>query len=154
VLEIRNRRFRFEQIFFGGAALVLVYSILHPNIADGREALQITDAWVPASNRTGSDVPLSMTIANASDDADSLLRVRCPVANFSDKHTVDRGEGSPAMRAISAISIAARTSAVLKPDQNHLMLLQTRQPLIAGETFRCTVIFQKAGTIETEVLVR
>ncbi|HVX74686.1 MAG TPA: copper chaperone PCu(A)C [Bradyrhizobium sp.] len=118
------------------------------------EALQITDASVPASSQTGIDVPLSMTIRNASDDADQLLRARCPIANFSEKHTVDRGEGAPAMRAISAIPIAARTGAVLKPDQFHLMLLQTRQPLVAGETFRCTVTFQKAGTIETEVHVK
>ena len=133
---------------------MLVYLILHPKIAVGREALQITDAWIPATSQIGSDVPLSMTIDNASDNADSLLRARCPVANFSEKHTVDRGEGSPAMRAVSAIPIAARTGSVLKPDQFHLMLLQTRQPLVAGETFRCTVIFQKAGTIETEVRVR
>jgi copper(I)-binding protein len=141
-------------MLFGSAALFLACLILDPKNAVGDEALQITDAWVPASSQTGIDVPLSMTIANASDSADSLVRVRCPVANFADKHTVDRGEGSPAMRAISAIPVAARSGAVLKPDQNHLMLLQTRQPLIAGETFRCTVIFQKAGTIETEVRVR
>jgi copper(I)-binding protein len=151
VREFRNRRFRFERLF-GNAALVLVY-LIHPKIAVGGEALQITDAWVPATSRAGSDVPLSMTINNASDNPDSLLRARCPVANFSEKHTVDRGEGAPAMRAISAIPIAARTGAVLKPDQFHLMLLQTRQPLVAGETFRCTVTFQKAGTIETEVRV-
>jgi periplasmic copper chaperone A len=154
VPEIRNRPFRFERTFFGSATLVLVYLILHPKAAVAGEVLEITDAWVPASSQTGIDVPLSMTIANASDNADSLVRVRCPVANFSEKHTVDRGEGSPAMRSISAIPIAARTGAVLKPDQNHLMLLQTREPLVAGETFRCAVIFQKAGTIEAEVRVR
>lgn len=74
--EFRNRRFRFEQLFFGSAALVLVYLILHPKIAAGSEALQITDAWVPATSRIGSDVPLSMRINNASDNADSLLRAR------------------------------------------------------------------------------
>jgi periplasmic copper chaperone A len=109
---------------------------------------------VPAANRIGIDVPLLMTIKNSSDDADSLLRVRCPVANFAEKHTVDRGEGSPAMRAISSIPVAPRTRLVLEPDQYHLMLLQTRQPLVAGETFNCSVDFKKAGTIETEVHVR
>jgi len=154
VPESRNRRFRFEQLLLGSAALALAYLILDPKIAVGSEALEITDAWVPASSSSGIDVALSMTINNASDDADSLLRVRCPVANFSEKHTVDRGEGSPAMRAISAIPIAARSSVEMKPERFHLMLLQTRQPLVSGETFRCTVIFQKAGTIETEVHVK
>jgi periplasmic copper chaperone A len=32
--------------------------------------------------------------------------------------------------------------------------VQTRQPLVAGETFNCSVVFQKAGTVETEVHIR
>ena len=32
--------------------------------------------------------------------------------------------------------------------------LDRMQPLVAGETFSCSVVFQKAGTIETEVHVR
>ena len=152
--EVRGLSSRVERFFFSGAALVAACLGVRPIAASGSEALQISEAWVPAANRIGIDVPLLMTIKNSSDDADSLLRVRCPVANFAEKHTVDRGEGSPAMRAISSIPVAPRTGLVLKPDQYHLMLLQTRQPLVAGETFSCSVVFQKAGTIETEVHVR
>jgi len=43
---------------------------------------------------------------------------------------------------------------VLKADGYHIMLLQTRQPLAAGDKFSCAIDFQKAGTIETEVNVR
>jgi hypothetical protein len=103
--------------------------------------------------KAGGDLPLLMTIKNEADTSDSLLRVRCPVANFSEKHIVDRGEGAPAMRSIAAIPIAANSTIVLKPDGYHVMLLQTRQPLTEGETFTCAVVFQKAGTIETEVRV-
>jgi len=117
------------------------------------DAISISDAWVPAADRVGGDAVLSMTIGNESDVADTLLRVRCPVANFSEKHAVDRGEGSPAMRAIPSIPIAASSTTVLKPDAYHVMLLQTRQMLAAGEAFNCSIVFQKAGTIETEVKV-
>jgi periplasmic copper chaperone A len=34
-----------------------------------------------------------------------------------------------------------------------VMLLQTRQKLVAGEAFTCAVVFQKAGTRETEVQI-
>jgi len=37
VPEFRNRRFRFEQLFFGSAALVLGYLILHPQMAVGSD---------------------------------------------------------------------------------------------------------------------
>jgi copper(I)-binding protein len=154
VPAFRSRNSRIERFFFGGVLLAATCLGLRPNSASGSEAVQVFEAWVPAASRVGIDVPLLMTIKNGSDDADSLLRVRCPIANFAEKHTVDRGEGSPAMRAISSIPVAPRTVVVLKPDQYHLMLVQTRQPLVAGETFNCSVVFQKAGTVETEVHIK
>jgi copper(I)-binding protein len=117
------------------------------------EAVKISQAWVPPAEKVGGDLPLLMTIKNEADTADTLVRVRCPVANFAEKHIVDRGEGAPAMRAIAAIPIAANSTIELKPDGYHVMLLQTRQALTEGETFTCAVVFQKAGTIETEVHV-
>jgi copper(I)-binding protein len=116
-------------------------------------SLKIADAWVPALEKAGGDVPLSMTIQNESGDPDALLRVRCPVANFSERHTVDRGEGAPAMRAIKSIPIDTSGAVTLKPDGYHVMLLQTKQ-LTAGDKFTCSISFQKAGTMEVEVEVR
>jgi len=135
----------------GTGMLVLAAMIAAaPVYAD--EAIRISDAWVQA-DQAGGNVVLSMTIKNDADTADALMRVRCPVANFSEKHTVDRGEGAPAMRSIPSIPIAANAVTVLKADTYHVMLLQTRQALAAGEAFNCSIVFQKAGTIETEVKV-
>ncbi len=120
----------------------------------GEHTLKVAEAWVPVTEKVGADVPLLLTVRNEADAGDALLRVRCPVANFSERHTVDRGEGAPAMRTIRSIPIAGSGTTVLKVDGYHVMLLQTRQPLAAGETFRCSIDFQKAGTIETEVDVR
>ena len=120
----------------------------------GGNTLRVAEAWVPATDKVGADVPLLMTVHNEADAGDALLRVRCPVANFSERHTVDRGEGAPAMRTIPSIPIAAGSTTVLKPDGYHIMLLQIRQPLVAGEKFACSINFQKAGTIETEVNVQ
>jgi copper(I)-binding protein len=58
------------------------------------------------------------------------------------------------MRAISSIPIPAGSTVIMKPTEYHVMLLQTRQPLTVGERFNCALVFQKAGTIETEVEVR
>jgi len=120
----------------------------------GEATMKVVDAWVPVSDKVGADVPLLLTVHNEADAGDTLLRVRCPVSNFSERHTVDRGEGAPAMRTIRSIPIAAGGPTVLKADGYHVMLLQTRQPLAAGEGFTCSIDFQKAGTIETEVKVR
>ena len=131
-----------------GAGLVLT-----PGFAAAGDALQVTSARVPASDEIGIDLPLLMTIRNDAAEADAILRVRCPFANFSEKHTVDRGEGAPAMRAVKSIPIPENKTTELKRDGYHVMLLQTRQKLVDGETFTCAVVFQKAGTKETEVQI-
>jgi copper(I)-binding protein len=137
-----------------GVIVAVVAMAIVPMANGGEAALKVAGAWVPAADKVGVDVPLLLTIQNEAGPEDTLLRVRCPVANFSEKHTVDRGEGAPAMRSVRSIPIAASSTTVLKADGFHIMLLQTRQPLAAGDKFTCAIDFQKAGTIETEVNVR
>lgn len=142
-------------LFAVGLGLIPAVATVDASVAEGlaSNALQVTNAWVPASDQVGVDLPFLMTIKNDAAEADEILRVRCPVSNFSEKHTVDRGEGAPAMRAVSSIPIPAGKTVELKRDGHHVMLLQTRQKLVDGETFTCAVVFQKAGTKETEVRV-
>jgi periplasmic copper chaperone A len=135
-------------------ALGLVAGVaLTPGFVAAGDALQVTNARVPASDEIGIDLPLLMTIRNDAAVADAILRVRCPFANFSVKHTVDRGEGAPAMREVKSIPVPENKTIELKPDGYHVMLLQTRQKLADGETFTCAVVFQNAGTRETEVQI-
>jgi len=126
---------------------------LAPGPAAAGDTLQVTNARVPASDQIGIDLPLLMTIRNDGAEADAISRVRCPIANFSEKHTVDRGEGGLAMRAVKSIPIPENKTVELTRDGYHVMLLQTRQKLVDGEKFTCAVVFQNAGTKETEVQV-
>jgi len=147
----RSGRSRFPAL---GLFVGLVAGLgLTPGFAAAGDALQVTSARVPASDEIGVDLPLLMTIRNDAAEADAILRVRCPFANFSEKHTVDRGEGAPAMREVKSIPIPQNQTIELKRDGFHVMLLQTRQKLVDGETYTCAVVFQKAGTRETEVQI-
>ena len=147
----RSGRSRFPAL---GLFVGLVAGLgLTPGFAAAGDALQVTSARVPASDEIGVDLPLLMTIRNDAAEADAILRVRCPFANFSEKHTVDRGEGAPAMREVKSIPIPQNQTIELKRDGYHVMLLQTRQKLVDGETYTCAVVFQKAGAKETEVQV-
>ena len=138
---------------FAAIGLVAAGLWLTPGFAAAGDALQVTSARVRASDQIGIDLPLLMTIRNDTAEADAILRVRCPFANFSEKHAVDRGEGAPAMRVVKSIPIPEDKTTELKQDGYHVMLLQTRQKLVDGETFTCAVVFQKAGIKETEVQV-
>ena len=142
-----------RSVFAAVSVLTVTFGFKTPPVAAG-EVLQISNAWTLPADREGVDLPLLMTVTNDGDSADALVRVRCPVANFAEKHTVDRGEGAPAMRPISAIPIPAKSTLELKKDGYHVMLLQVRQTLSPGATFNCSIVFQKSGTIETEVHVK
>ena len=121
--------------------------------AEAPGAIEVSNAWTPVSAQTRVDAPLYMTIANHGDGPDSLVRVRCPVADFAEKHVTDRGEGGLAMREVKAIAVPPGAVVTLAPRGAHLMLLHTKQALQAGETFTCSVVFQKAGAVPVEVTV-
>jgi periplasmic copper chaperone A len=116
-------------------------------------SVTVTNAQVPASDTAGSDVPLTMTVVNQASEADALLRVKCPFANFSERHTVDYGEGAPSMRAIPSIPLAAGATVALTAKTYHVMLLQTREQLVEGSVLTCSVAFRNAGSIDVAVQV-
>lgn len=117
--------------------------------------IDVLHASVAPTEKVGSDIPLRMTILNRAAEADSLLRFRCPFANFSERVTVDKGgEGPPSKRPVQSIALKAAGETELTPEGMHVMLLQTRQPLAAGERFTCAASFRKAGSLEVPVEVR
>jgi copper(I)-binding protein len=42
----------------------------------------------------------------------------------------------------------------LEPGGYHLMLLKLKKPLVAGQRYKATLLFEKAGPIEVEFEVR
>src|SRR4051794_38424869 len=96
---------RYRVLALGLVAGLVAGLGLTPGFAAAVDALQVMSARVAASDEIGIELPLLMTIRNDAAEADAILRVRCPFANFSEKHTVDRGEGAPAMREVKSIPI-------------------------------------------------
>lgn len=113
----------------------------------------VSDASVPPNGDVGSNSVLSMTVTNGGADADALVRAACPFANFSEKRTVDRGEGAPSAREIRNIPVPAHTTLRLGPHGYHVLLLQTREKLMAGGGYECSLSFRKAGPMRIQVKV-
>ncbi|WP_298965753.1 copper chaperone PCu(A)C [uncultured Methylobacterium sp.] len=134
--------------------LALFHLGLYPQVAQAGE-ISIVQAWIAPNSTIGTDIPLHMTVVNAGAEADALLRVRCPMANFSEKVTVDKGgEGAPSRRAVPTIAVRAGGDTRLTAEGHHVMLLQTRQVLAEGETFECATSFRRAGPVPMTVTVR
>ena len=114
--------------------------------------LGVTDAWTPAAAASGATVPLYMTVTNTG-AADALLRIRCPVANFTDKRVMDVGEGGLSAREVKALPLPTGKT-VLKAGGAFVQLLQTTQPLAAGDHFDCHLSFKSGTSLDVPVTVR
>jgi periplasmic copper chaperone A len=96
---------------------------------------------------------LSMTVTNDGAESDALVRAACPFANFSEKRTIDHGEGAPSNRAIPNIPLPPHDKVTMVETGFHVELLQVREPLVEGTTFTCNLSFRKAGAMEVRVKV-
>lgn len=136
------------------AALSLTASVMAGASAARAESgpLSVSDAWVPAAAASGATVPLYMTVTNTG-AADALLRIRCPVANFTDKRVMDVGEGGVSAREVKALPLPVGKTD-LKADGAFVQLLQTTQPLAAGDHFDCHLSFKSGTSLDVPVTVR
>jgi copper(I)-binding protein len=57
------------------------------------------------------------------------------------------------MRPVEAIEVTPGAPIVLQPGGLHVMLIGLKAPLKEGERFPLTLTFERAGTIEVEVVV-
>ena|SRR5579871_3633925 len=115
--------------------------------------IAIKNAWTPPAPEAGVDAVLGMVVTNSGADPDALVRVSCPIANFSEKRQIDIGEGGKSAREIKEIPIPAKSTVTLNHDGFHIALLQTREKLEAGQEFECSVSFRHSGKVQVQVHV-
>ena len=112
----------------------------------------------PPGARTGGAY---FEIENRGGDSDRLLRVSTPAAAAAEIHSMTMDGGVMTMRAAAALDDPAPATTfahldattVLSPKSYHVMLLDLKGPLVAGETIPLTLTFEKAGVIEVPLRV-
>src|SRR5215471_14230405 len=104
----------------------------------------------PPGARTGA---VYFTVDNASNESERLMRASSPVSGGVALHQMAHEDGVMKMRAVPSVEIGPGGRLELKPDGYHLMLIDLKQPLRAGETFPLMLTFERAGTIRTMVTV-
>lgn len=86
--------------------------------------------------------------------ADRLLGIRSDVAARTEIHETTLDGGVMRMRPVQALDIAAGTTVEFEPGGLHVMLLDLRRELRAGDTFDVTLNFERAGPMPVTVHVR
>lgn len=106
-------------------------------------------ATVPAQKAGGAFVKIKNTGA-----ADKLIAVSSPVAKEMQLHTMSMEGNVMKMREVKAIDIPANGSVELQPGGFHLMLIDLKSQLKAGDQIPVKLKFEKAGELEVKFQVK
>ena len=109
--------------------------------------LTILHPWVAPTDQRNSDAVVSLKIRNRGKAADRLLGATSPRA----ARIMLEGPSPPSTP--NGIDVAAGAEVVLNSAGLHLTLHDLNKPLIAYDTFPLTLVFEKAGKVEVEVMV-
>lgn len=132
---------------FAAVALVAPTIVL----AQGTSALRIEQPYARATAATARAGGAYMTIVNGGATADRLLRAESAVAARVELHTVIKDGDVMRMRQVPGIDVPANGKAMLAPGGFHVMLMELKAPLKAGESAAITLVFEKAGRVDVAV---
>ena len=102
----------------------------------------ITDAWVKASLPGATVSAAYMHIKSAKPL--KLVRVDTPVASIVELHNMTMKDGVMEMKAMDAVEIFPNKRVELTPGGMHVMLMQVKQPIKAGDKVPLTLTFEAA----------
>lgn len=135
------------------AALAAGLLASSPAMADG---VIVENAWARAT-APGQDSG-SLLFSITSPRAAKLTAVSTPASARAEIHTMTHEEGRMKMRAVDAIVLPAGKKINLSAGGNHIMLIDLRQPLKAGDSVPFTLTLQYGDgskeTVEAKAEVR
>ena len=121
--------------------------------ADRAGALHVDHAFAPAmppGARTGA---VYLAIENHGTQPDRLLGARSPRAVGVELHSMSEHAGVMRMRAVASIPVPPGQTVRFAPGGLHLMLVDPKPALKEGERVPLTLRFERAGSVNVDVVV-
>ena len=123
------------------------------NGAATAQTVTVADAWVRATvaaqRATGAFLKLSIQGADA-----NLIAASSPVAGVTQIHEMAMSEGVMRMREVTGgVPLKAGQSFELKPGGYHIMMMDLKQPVKAGDRVPLTLTFKQANGQQTTTQV-
>jgi hypothetical protein len=131
---------------------------LHEAVADAvllaaDDGVAVHEAWARASPGASSTGAVYVTLMGGA-QPDSLVSVSTPVAARAEVHETINESGIMKMRPTGPIAVPAGQMVTFAPGGSHIMLIDLKRKLVAGESFPLTLRFAHAAPITVEVKVR
>jgi periplasmic copper chaperone A len=115
------------------------------------EPVNVDDPWANATPVGASVAAVYMKLTAAK--ADTLVAASTTVADHVEMHASSEENGVMKMRPLATVELQAGEPFSFAQGGAHFMLIDLRQPLVAGMRFPMTLEFQHAGAITVQVQV-
>ena len=118
-------------------------------------SLDISDPWSRATPKGASVAAGYMKIKNNGPTPDRLISGSSDVAPRFEVHEMRMENGVAKMRQVTGgLEIKPGETVELKPGSLHAMFVGLKKQLSAGDHFKATLVFEKAGPVSVEYDVR
>jgi len=110
----------------------------------------------PWSRPTAAGMPVGVayfSITNRGSVEDTLVAASTPVAASVEMHQSTISDGMARMRPLAQIAIGPGKTVKVEPGGIHLMLMDLKQPLIAGQRVPLTLEFRVAGKVTVQLAI-
>jgi copper(I)-binding protein len=115
------------------------------------KSLSIDHAFARATPPGAKTGGAFFVVENTGTTSDRLIRVASSAAGGAELHEMAMDGGVMKMRAIAAMDVPAGGRLELKPGGYHVMMIDLKQPLKAGDKVPLTLTFERAGSIDIAV---
>lgn len=122
--------------------LLLACSLALASSAWAQSPVQVQDAWARATvaNQSATGAFMKLTAPAAT----RLVEARSPLAGIVEVHEMKLEGDVMRMRAVSALPLPAGQTVELKPGGYHVMLMDLKGPVKAGDALPLTLVFEGA----------
>ena len=117
-------------------------------------ALEIGQPWARATPPTAPTGGGYLSVKNTGTEPDRLISISSPAAGTVQVHEMKMEGNVMRMRELDGpLEIKPGETVTLAPGGMHLMMMGLKEPLKQGEKVPLTLVFEKAGKIDVELVV-
>ncbi|GGH15000.1 hypothetical protein GCM10007036_14680 [Alsobacter metallidurans] len=133
-------------LFLAGAFLLAAPALAHDFQAGELVIVHPTSRATPGGAKVGAGY---LTIRNTTSSDDRLVRIESAVADRIQVHASTNENGVARMREMAnGLPLPANSEVTLKAGGDHIMFVDLKQPLKAGDKIAATLVFEHAGQVE------
>jgi len=119
--------------------------------AFAQSQVAVHDAWARATAPGQTEGAVYMTLTSAT--GDTLTSVSSPDAAAAMLHKTTESGGMSDMSDMDTLPLPAGKAISLAPHGIHVMLMDLKHPLVAGQTVEVDLTFAKAGVVHVKAPV-